>query len=304
MPRILSGPDRRDAVHGNLEFAIIGAGRVGTSLGVALSVRGHTLKALTCRTLASARQSQKIIGQGVALTDKAKAARLADILFLCLPDEKIALVAKSLAQTGVAWSRKTVFHTSGLLPAHVLAPLQKKGAAIASFHPVQSFPSKSTPLSRWAGIYVGIEGDRMARRVATSIAHELGARPFLIPAHSKPAYHAACSIASGFFVVLLDAALQLLRDAGFKASQSRRLLFPLVEGTLQNVKQLDTRSSLTGPIARGDVTSIRKHLQALSARPELMEAYRCLCRLALKQAKKSSLTRPKIRALKSLLGGR
>lgn len=287
-----------------MEFAIIGAGRLGTSLGFALVAKGHTLRALTCRRLASARQSRGIIGQGAALIDNARAARLADILFLCLPDEKIPLVAKSLAQTRVAWARKTVFHTSGLLPASVLAPLQKKGAAIASFHPVQSFPLKKTPVSRWAGVYVGIEGDRKACRLATTLAHELGARPFFLQAESKPTYHAACSIASGFFIVLLDAALQLLRDAGIQASQSRRLLFPLVEGTLQNVKELDTPSALTGPVVRGDISSIQKHLQALSSRPELTEAYRCLSRLALKQAKKSGLTQPKIKALKNLLGGR
>jgi len=284
------------------DIVIIGSGRLGTSLGRALAVRGHTVRAVTCRTAASARESRNIIGRGKGLTDNAAAAGSGDVVFLCLPDEEIPAMAASLARARLDWSRKTVFHTSGLLPSGALSALQEKGASIASFHPVQSFARKKTPSSHFQGVYFGIEGDRKACRRGAAFARELGGHPFLLPAKGKPAYHAACSIASGFFVVLLDAASTLLSKAGIEEKTARRLLFPLVEGTLQNVKKLDTGGALTGPVARGDTASVRKHLKALRSFPEFAAAYRALSILALKQAAKRGLPRHAIRALKNLLG--
>jgi len=286
------------------DIVIIGAGRLGTSLGRALAVRGHTVKAVTCRTPAEARESRKIIGQGKSLADNAAAAGSGDVIFLCLPDEEIPAAAASLARARLDWPRKTVFHTSGLLSSDALLPLQKKGASIASFHPVQSFARKKTPPSYFQGVYFGIEGDKKACRRGAAFARDLGGHPFLLPAKGKPAYHAACSIASGFLVVLLDAASTLLSRAGIEEKTARGLLFPLVEGTLQNVKKLDTSAALTGPLARGDAASVRKHLRALRTFPEFAAAYRALSFLALKRAEKSGLPRHKIRALKNLLGGK
>lgn len=287
-----------------MDFVIIGAGRLGTSLGAALVSRGHVLKGLTCRKIASARQSRNIIGQGRVLQNNSQAVSLAETLFLCLPDEKIPAVVNSLARARVDWSRKTVFHTSGLLPAAILGPLQKKGAAIASFHPVQSFCSKKTPASHFQGIYVGLEGDGRACRLGSTLARELGAYPFRVPAQGKPAYHAACTISSGLLLALLDSAFRLLHKAGIKESEARLLLFPLVEGTLRNVKNLDTLAALTGPLVRGDIPTLKSHLQTLSSQPELKAAYRALSRLVIRRTRGKGLTRPKIKALKNLLGGR
>ncbi|MGQ9672930.1 MAG: Rossmann-like and DUF2520 domain-containing protein [Candidatus Aminicenantales bacterium] len=286
------------------DIVLIGAGRLGTSLGLALVAQGYHIKAITCRTLASAKESQRLIGQGLALTDNVKAARLADILFLCLPDEEIPAETGRLARARIDWNGKTAFHTSGLLSAAALFPLRKRGAAVASFHPVQSFPRKAMLPARFKKIYVGIEGDKRACQLAMTLARQLGAHPFLIPAKGKPAYHAACSMASGFLVVLLDEVFRLLRKAGIEEKEARRLLFPLVEGTLQNVKELDTPAALTGPVTRGDSRSVEKHLQALRSRPLSFEAYRVFSLLALKEAERMGLSRPKVRALKNLLEGK
>ncbi len=285
-------------------IGLIGAGRMGTSLGLALVAKGYAIRALSCRKLSSARQSRRIIGQGSVLVNNAEVARSADVLFLCLPDEEIPKATARLARARIDWSNKTVFHTSGLLPASVLSSLHNLGASVASFHPIQSFPRKDTPPTRFKDIYVGVEGDKQACRLAMTICRKLGARPFFVTAITKPAYHAACSIASNLLVGLLDAAFEALRKAGVAKNKTSQLLFPLVEGTLQNVKELDIQRALTGPVIRGDISSVEKHLQSLRSSPEIFRAYKSLSLLALKQAEKSGLPRSKVRALRNLLEGK
>jgi predicted short-subunit dehydrogenase-like oxidoreductase (DUF2520 family) len=286
------------------DIAIIGAGRLGTSLGRALAAKGHAIKAVTCRRTASARESRKIIGQGVSTTDTSAAARRGALIFLCLPDEDIPKAAAVLSRSRIEWRQKIVFHTSGLLPASVLKPLQNKGAATASFHPVQSFARKETSPGHFKGVYFGLEGDRKACRIGREIARELGGRAFLLSAETKPAYHAACAVASNFLVVLLDAAVHLLGQAGIEKNKAFSLLFPLVERTLQNVKKFDMPASLTGPVARGDHASVEAHLEALRRLPGYANAYKALSLLALEQAKARGLPPHKVRALKKLLGGK
>jgi predicted short-subunit dehydrogenase-like oxidoreductase (DUF2520 family) len=286
------------------EITIIGAGRLGTSLGRALARKGHKITALTCRSRASARESRQIIGQGKICGDNASAANQGRIIFLCLPDDQIKKIAAGLARAKIDWSQKLVFHTSGLLAADVLDPLKKKGALTASFHPAQSFARKDTPSTYFQGIYFGLEGERKALVLAGKIARQLGGFPFILRPESKPSYHAACSLASNFLVILLDAASRLLNQAGIEENKSMKILFPLVEGTLHNVKKFDIPASLTGPVIRGDVASVKAHLDALLLFPSYAEAYRKLGLLALQTARKRGFLPKKIRALKSLLEGK
>lgn len=277
---------------------------MGTSLGRALAAKGHAIKAVTCRRAASARESRRIIGQGISSTDNSAAARRGDIIFLCLPDEEIPRAAAGLCRSRIAWPNKIVFHTSGLLSAAALKPLQDKGAATASFHPVQSFARKETSPSQFQGVYFGLEGDRKACRLGRAIACELGGRAFLLSPEAKPAYHAACAVASNFLVVLFNAAAQLLGRAGIEENKAFSMLFPLVEGTLRNVKKFDISASLTGPLARGDRASVKAHLEALCRLPGYANAYKSLSLLALEQAKGRGLPPHKVRALRNLLEGK
>jgi len=283
------------------EVTIIGAGRLGAPLGRAIAESGHTIAALTCRRRASARESRRIIGRGKVFAGNAAAAERGKLIFLCLPDAEIKKEASILARTRIDWSGKIVYHTSGLLSSAALKPLQERGAATASFHPVQSFPSKNMPPSRFKGVYFGLEGSRPALIAAKEIVRRLGGRSLIIPSEAKPLYHAACSIASNFLVVLLDAAARLLAQAGIDERAASRLLFPLVEGTLQNVKELDTTASLTGPLVRGETAAVKTHLAALRFFPEISRAYRQLGLVSLGIAARKGLPPKQIRQLKNLL---
>jgi predicted short-subunit dehydrogenase-like oxidoreductase (DUF2520 family) len=283
------------------EIAIIGAGRLGTSLGRALAKKGHRIKALSCRRKKSAEESRAIIGQGRALTDNAAAARTAGVLFLCVPDEALPAVTSQLAPSRVDWPGKMIFHTSGLLPARVLKPLQEKGALAASFHPIQSFSSKTVRPAFFRGVSVGLEGDRKAVALARTFVRQLGGHALLISEEAKPFYHAAFSFASNFLVILLDTAAHLLKEAKIPEEKRLRLMLPLLQGTLHNVKEFDTKGALTGPLMRGDAASVKSHLDALKRWPRYEEAYRMLSLVGLEMAKKGGLDSRKLRTLRNLL---
>ena len=285
-------------------FAIIGAGRLGTSLASVLTRRGWILKAIADRDASSARESRKIVGRGTATMDILRAGREARVLFICVPDDAVAGVVRKLARPEMDWSGKVVFHTSGLLAAAVLDPLKKRGASIASLHPVRSFPRKKNTRRPFRGIFWGVEGDKEAVAAARRMVRTTGGHTFHIGEKDKPLYHAACSLASNAFVSLEGAATTLLQTLGFGPRQARSILLPLVQGTLQNVKDFGVEAALTGPISRGDARTVRKHLEALKPYPLERQVYKALAIQALEKMAKKKLTAGKVRALKRLLGGK
>ncbi len=214
-------------------------------------------------------------------------------------------VGRELAASDREWSKKFVFHCSGLHPASLLKPLEEKGALTASFHPVQSFPRKKADLRQFNKIYFGLEGSPEALSLAKKIVQDLGGSSIILGAKDKPLYHAACSVASNFFVVLLDMAASLLENVGFEEEQACQILLPLVQGTLHNVKKFNIDPSLTGPVSRGDRPSVKKHLESLRKYPLYHEMYVNLARHALEIAKKEKKLSPsKISALRNLLEGK
>jgi len=282
-------------------FSIVGAGRLGTSLGAALIKKGWGLKVIADRDPAAAREARKIIGRGTATSDVGKAARGAKAVFICVPDDSLEAVAKKMARAGSNWSSRFVFHTSGIHSAAALDPLRRKGARAASMHPVQSFPEKGSALRFFRGIFWGLEGDADAVRAGRDVVRALGGRALLLREHDKPLYHAACSLASNGLVSLEAAAAALLREAGIRQNIATAVLRPLVQGTLQNVKKFGLEKALTGPVTRGDVQTVRRHLEALESRPGEGKIYKALGEQALRLVAGRALPARKVRALKRLL---
>ena len=285
--------------------SIIGAGRLGTALAYALSKKGYLIKSLSCRTLPSAQESRRIIGDGQPVTDNIQAAKSGQIVIIAVPDDRIKDVSEQLASGLPEWSHRFVFHCSGLLTSRVLAPLKNLGALTASIHPIQTFAEKSADPQVFTESYFGIEGERLSIPPSKVLIQKLGGKFILLKAKDKPLYHAACSIASNFLVVLLDTSSFLLQRIGASEAQSVEILFPLIQGTLQNVKKLDVSSALTGPIERGDKDSIEQHISALKKFPSQAEVYMELARKALELAQnKKRLSPEKIKDLENLLAGK
>jgi predicted short-subunit dehydrogenase-like oxidoreductase (DUF2520 family) len=287
------------------DIAIIGAGKLGTNLGYALLRKGHRIAAISDKSLHSAQESHRVIGQGKFTDDNRYAARQGHWVILTVPDDAIESVAEDLAESDIEWQGKFVFHCSGLLTSESLKFLEIRGALVASLHPVQSFPQKKPDPKVFHDIFIGLEGKTEALKLAIEVTRLLGCKHFILEARNKPLYHTACSMASNFLATLLDTATGLLKQAGLAENMASQVLFPLVQGTLQNVKKFDAGKALTGPVVRGDKDSITKHLEALGKQPELRDLYVKIAYQSLLIAKREKkVSAEKFTVLEALLAGK
>ena len=261
-------------------IAIVGPGRLGTALALQLTRAGYRISEIVSRTPASARQIRAL-----TQTLKARSAHYQDasldasLVWLCVPDREIAAVAASLSALKI-WKQKTVFHSSGALGSDVLSALRKRGAKVASVHPMMTFVRGAVPTMK--GITFALEGDAAAVRLAQQIVRGFGARSFLIRKEHKAAYHAWGAFASPLLVAALITAEQVARSVGLKSAEARRMMLPIVCQTFVNYAALGPAGAFSGPLVRGDAQIVRKHLQALKKIPEARAVYVALARSALR----------------------
>jgi predicted short-subunit dehydrogenase-like oxidoreductase (DUF2520 family) len=221
------------------------------------------------------------------------------------PDGALEDVAKALANfSGENYRGKIALHTSGALDRRVLAPLARRGMSTGSLHPMQTFSGRGTPQLK--GVIFAVEGDRAARRTAQGIARALGGIPVTIRGSSKPAYHAAGALVAGHGLALVEAATRTLTGLGFSRRRALQALLPLIRQMLDNYERLGPHAAWTGPISRGDFSTVAKHGAALRRYPrEFRDSYAALSLLAARVlSKKPAATRKKIlQALKNSRGG-
>ena len=263
--------------------AIVGAGAVGGALARRLHMAGYPVTAVLSRSAQSAQQLAAAVEAPTASTTLRALPDPVRLLFLCVPDDQVRLVAQTFADHSHPWKRCLVAHTSGALPAAALHPLQEKGAATLSFHPLQAFDQEARA-DAFDGIYIGLEGSDEALAMGRTLAEALNVESFVLSEEKKERYHLAASIASNFLITLLDLARNVLDEAlshndshnNNKDVRADRLR-PLVEGTLRNLERSSPSTALTGPVARGDGETIRAHLHALRRHhPDLVPVYAAL----------------------------
>lgn len=240
------------------EIAIVGMGRLGTALARRLSEDGYSAKKLT-------RKSTRATQVG------------AQVSWFCVPDAEIARVADTFSQ--FQWKEKFAFHSSGVLSSDALKSLRDAGASVASVHPLMTFVKGSVP--ELTGVRFAIEGDTSAVRLARSIVRDLGGRAVTIKKQDKVAYHAFATMICPLLVSLLAASEKAAALSGMSAAESRRRMFPIIRQTLRNYEKLGPAAAFSGPVVRGDVQTIRAHLNALSKVPAAKSAYAALARAAL-----------------------
>jgi predicted short-subunit dehydrogenase-like oxidoreductase (DUF2520 family) len=203
-----------------------------------------------------------------------------DIIWLAVPDDAISRLAAQLAPTQ-SWKGKSVFHSSGARTSDELAALKKRGARVASVHPMMTFVRGRKP--QWRGVTFDIEGDAPAVKLAHEIVLTLGGNPLLLEKQNKALYHTFGSFASPLIIALLSAMEQVAEAAGVSAKEAKRMAWPLLSRTLENYLRKDAARAFSGPLVRGDVQTVRKHLAHLKRTPEAREVYAALVRLALKR---------------------
>jgi len=287
---------------------VIGAGRVGSSLALALRSVGAHLAGFTARTVEGRSRAEAWLEVKASMGMRELVARSPHIYAIAVPDDVLPEVARELADefdrvAGMApqaegQAAPLVLHTSGATSVAVLAPCARAGALTLAFHPLQTFPDPIAGAARFAGAAIAVtpggeDPDPRAAELGFSLARSLGARPFLLADGKRTLYHAAATMACNYFVTLEHQAEQMFikaglganmgiepnadRDTGSGGQETLALFLPLVAATLENLRSEGSLAALTGPLSRGDEHTVDGHLKALAAEaPDLLPLYRIL----------------------------
>ncbi len=265
-----------------LSVSIVGPGRLGTALALNLRRAGWSVECFVVRPRGRVRQATTKLARIV----NAQVIRLgegilpADLVWITVPDDAIAAVASQLAE-GQSWRNIAVFHSSGALTSDVLLPLREKGAHAASVHPGMTFVHKVVP--SFAGVPFGVEGDAAALRVAKKTVADLGGTAYTISKKNKVLYHAFDTFASPLLIGLMTALERVGKEAGIAKPQVRKMAGPLLRQTLNNYLEHGAEAAFSGALIRGDVATVRRHLDALQKIPTAREAYRAVAMVAIEQ---------------------
>jgi len=263
---------------------LIGPGRLGRTLTRLLrEAQCIRVGAVLGRSAERVTDAVGFIGAGrVAHWDTLPAAELT---LLATPDDALSEVVAALAARGTLRRGDVVFHCSGALSSAAMQPLSALGAEIASIHPLRSFADPSLATSDFSGTYCGYEGSPTALAALLPLFERLGAHCFAIDASRKILYHAGAVLACNTLTALSEAALRSMEAAGVTRDIAWPALRPLIDGTLSNIDRLGARRALTGPVARGDATTVARQYAALEALdPQLGAIYRSLSALAVELA--------------------
>jgi len=243
---------------GKISIRLLGLGRLGIALEHRLSEAGY-----------------KVLKTNPRHMPRGKLP--ADAVWFCVPDREIAAVARKFS--GALSGGRYAFHSSGALTSDVLGLLRRSGTEVASVHPLMTFVTGSVPELR--GVPFAIEGDQSAVRMGRRIVRHLGGDPVDIRKRDKAGYHAFATMICPMLVSLLASAEKAASVAGMSGRKARRLMMPIVRQTLANYQRLGPGGAFSGPIVRGDVDTVRAHLQAFRSRPASRAVYTALARAAL-----------------------
>jgi predicted short-subunit dehydrogenase-like oxidoreductase (DUF2520 family) len=253
-------PHRRSGAGEPPLVGIIGAGAVGTALGAALYRAGWPVAAVASRDAARRERFRGLVPGARAFAEAPAILDEVELIILAVPDDAIERLAGELRLYG----GQALVHTSGVLGAEVLEPARAAGTQLGAFHPLVAFADTERAIAAFHGATIAVEGDDQLVSHLADMAEALGATAVRLEPGSKAAYHAAAVLAAGGFVALLDAIAELGRAAGLDEAGSLAVYGGLIEQTLGNARALGIRSALTGPMTRGDVGTLARHLDALA----------------------------------------
>ena len=259
-----------------LAVGVVSAGRVGAVLGAALAAAGHTVVAASGVSRDSVRRAADLL-PGVPLLPPDEVATRADLVLLAIPDDVLAGTVRGLAAVGALRPGQIVVHTSGAHGVDVLQPARDLDALPLALHPAMTFAGRQEDLQRVRACSFAVTADPaddVAWNVGEALVVEMGAEPVRVPQSARPLYHAALAHGANHLVTLVAECTDLLRSAGI--GQAERLLGPLLSAAVDNALRHGDRA-LTGPVARGDLGTLRVHLRVLAeTEPEALPGYRAL----------------------------
>jgi predicted short-subunit dehydrogenase-like oxidoreductase (DUF2520 family) len=260
--------------------AIVGPGRLGTALAQELRRAGYRISEIVSRNSLASRRKARVLANKVHTVAPMANPRLdAALVWFCVPDREIAKAARQLAPI-TDWKGKIAFHSSGALASDELQALRRRGAAVASVHPLMTFVHASVPSLH--GIPLALEGDAKATRMARQIALDLGAEAFSISKSKKSVYHAWGGFTSPLLIALLVTGERVAHAAGLSPADARKKMLPIVRQTLANYAKLGPAGAFSGPIVRGDAQVVRRHVKELKKIPGAKDVYLALARAGIR----------------------
>jgi predicted short-subunit dehydrogenase-like oxidoreductase (DUF2520 family) len=260
-----------------LKISVVGAGKVGSAILQNLSKKGYPVVSIIDKNIKSALRLATKVECKKYSYNTSDIDKETEMLFITTPDDVIAKVAKEIsADKKLKFKNMFVAHTSGVQTSAVLKPLKSKGATVFSMHPIQSFP-KDISINRLEkniqNIYFGFEGEAGTYSIASRLASELGGKIISIDKKLKPLYHIACVFASNYIVTNLNIVSEI--SSLLKIDNNWSDVFrPLTYSSIENALTLSPKEALTGPIERGDLETVKMHIEALKKyAPDLMSYY-------------------------------
>ena len=238
-----------------MDITLVGPGRAGMALAIAAHQAGHVVSGILGTSPAATESAAAAVGATPLMAGEPLGS--GDLLVIAVRDAQIREVADALAPDAAGFG--AAIHLSGLAPIDTLAAIAANGAAIGSFHPLQTLPTPEAGAARLPGAWIGVTAAEPLRSGLHSFAVSFGARPFDVPDDAKAIYHAAAAAAANFPLAALTMAHDLFRTAGVPFEAAR----PLVEAVVANAFELGPRAALTGPVARGDSATVAAQLRAV-----------------------------------------
>jgi predicted short-subunit dehydrogenase-like oxidoreductase (DUF2520 family) len=244
-----------------LKTGFIGAGTTGTALAARLSEKGWPVVGVSSRTSSSTQKLARLVPSCRAYYTSQELADVAEMVFITTPDDVIAQVCSE-----VDWhAGQSVLHCSGAHSVDILEPAKKLGAAVGSFHPLQTFADVDRAITNLPGSTFGLEAEEPLLSTLKELTSLLDGNWVELKPGDKVLYHAAAVFACNYLVTLVKLALDLWKHFGASSEEATRALLPLLRGTLNNIDSIGLPNCLTGPVARGDLGTIERHLKALNA---------------------------------------
>jgi predicted short-subunit dehydrogenase-like oxidoreductase (DUF2520 family) len=256
-------------------IGFIGAGTTGTALAVRLAQHGYRIIAVSSRSLTAAEKLAGRVSGCQVYNGAQKVADIAQLVFITTPDDTISKVAAE-----VQWHNgQSVVHCSGAHSIDILESAKQRGANIGCFHPLQTFASVDQAIENIPGSTFAIEAEEPLASTLKEITNTLEGDWVTLKAGDKVLYHAAAVFACNYLVTLVKLATDLWQTFGVSPAQATKALMPLLRGTLSNIENVGLPNCLTGPIARGDLGTISRHLESLERQaPPLLNIYKELGR--------------------------
>lgn len=243
----------------SLRFGVVGMGSVGPVLAAAWKQAGHTLVGVSARSESSHERAEAMLS-GVTFWDATELSRRVDLLVLTVRDSELASLVDRLAHEGAFRAGQLVAHTAGAFGLEILSPAAESGAIPLALHPAQTFSGTSLDLARLHGCSWAVNAPLALMSVAQALVLDIDGVPQVLADSARPLYHAALAHGANHLVTLVTQTLRVLRVAGIE--NPAEFVEPLMKAALERALQ-EGEAGLSGPIKRGDVDTISKHLQAL-----------------------------------------